>query len=109
MIISGSHSSKDSPPQVPLITGISGKRRYEITAVVRAAAIFKAVDNGSSTQNYIQTSPGPVGVSPGKAVDIRGKSLNQLATIKKLCEDGVLSQVEYEEQNKTILGGLKKL
>ena len=115
MIISGSHSSMDSPPQIPMITGISGKRNtrksLDDDAVVRAAAIF---NNVSSTQivsasPVSASSPISVGVSPGKAVDIRGKSLNQLSTIKKLCEDGVLSQREYEEQKEIILGGLKKL
>jgi hypothetical protein len=113
MIISGSHGSKDSPPQVPLITGINGKRNARKSLdedVVRAAAIVKAVNNVASTQiiHSHSASPAPVGVSPGKVVDMRGKSLNQLCTIKKLYEDGVLSQDEYKEQKEIILEGLRK-
>ena len=48
-------------------------------------------------------------MSPGKAAEIRGKSFGQLGTLKKLFEDGVLTQKEFKEQKDIILSGLKKL
>ncbi|MCG8622810.1 MAG: hypothetical protein MJE68_12545 [Proteobacteria bacterium] len=49
-----------------------------------------------------------MGVSPGKISEIRGKSYTQLATLKQLYEDGVLTH-EFQEQKEMILSGLKKL
>jgi len=130
MIMSGVHTSKEIPPQIPMITEVSGKRRkksleQDEMIVGTAAAIVKAVNNVSNTQ-VVHSPPsqssspmayqqglsgdvGPVGVSPGKAVDIRGKSLNQLSTLKQLFEEGILSQDEFDEQKQIILHGLRKL
>lgn len=125
MIVTGMHSSKDTPPQVPMITGTSSSRKGKSvekeTVISTAASIVKAVANVSNTQ--IVHSPNsscqsvspvhrqlpPMGVSPGRAVEIRGKSLTQLSTIKQLYEENVLTEEEYEEQKKIILSGLRKL
>ena len=78
-----------------------------------ATAVMKAIsnhyDNGCVKSTQIQNIGSNTGVSPGKAVDIRSRSLDQLATLKQLFIDGVLSQNEYEEQKEIILSGLRKL
>lgn len=118
MIITGVHSSKDVPPQIPLIVGTTPKKpkhsAFEETIMNTANAMMKAVSKSSqdirSTQiQNINDCQIATGISPGKAVDIRGKSLGQLATLKQLFIDGVLSEQEFEEQKDIILGGLKKL
>lgn len=118
MIVTGTHSSKDVPPQVPLIIGTTPKKPkhsvFEETIMNTANAMMKAVSKSSldvqSTQiQNINDCQIATGVSPGKVVDIRGKSLGQLATLKQLFIDGVLSQEEFDEQKEIILGGLKKL
>ena len=60
-------------------------------------------------QQIITQSQEAAGVSRGKAAEIRGKSFDQLGTLKKLFEDGILTQKEFEEQKDIILCGLKKL
>ena len=81
-----------------------------------ATAIMKAATSNYPSPTIVQTphiqqtitqSQEAVGVSPGKAAEIRGKSFDQLGTLK-LFENGVLTQKEFEEQ-KDILSGLKKL
>ena len=122
MIVSGIHASKDTPPQVPLITGVTPKRKqsdtFKETMVEAATAVIKAVADNRATPTIVQTpqiqqtitqSQEGVGVSPGKAAEIRGKSFDQLGTLKRLFEDGVLTEKEFEEQKGIILSGLKKL
>ena len=122
MIVTGIHASKDTPPQVPLITGVTPKRKqadtFKDTIMHTAAAIMKAATSNYPSPTIVQTpqiqqtitqSQEAAGVSPGKAAEIRGKSFDQLGTLKKLFEDGVLTQKEFEEQKDIILSGLKKL
>ena len=126
----GIHSSRDVPPTLPLFTGSTSRKRdakdaLQETIVSTAAAVVKAVGGSSpviqspsinqSIQDIRSTvlTPTPtrldLGVSPGKAADIRSKSFGQLATLKSLYEDQVLTQEEFEEQKSIILSGLKKL
>jgi len=118
MLIAGIHSSRDVPPQVPLITGSNTPNKpkcnaFEETIVKAATAVMKAITNHHSQATQIQNiNDCPVlaaGISPSKAVDIRGKSLGQLSTLKELFVDGILSQEEYMEQKDIIIRGLKKL
>ena len=122
MIVSGIHASRDTPPQVPLITGVTPKHKqsdtFKETMVDAATAVIKAVAGNPVTPTIVQTpqiqqtitqSQESTGVSPGKAAEIRGKSFDQLGTLKRLFEDGVLTEKEFEEQKGIILSGLKKL
>ena len=132
MICTGIHSSKETPPQVPMITGITpkGKRRVDDerktlqdSIVSTAAAVVKAVNSGSTLiqsptihQTTQQDHSTPkrthgmqLGMSPGKAADIRTKSFGQLTVLKQLYDDNVLTQCEFEEQKSVILSDLKKL
>ena len=130
MLVTGIHSSKDNPPQVPMITGGtprrpvgSQKNELEQGLISTAATIVKAAVTQNSSCSSIVQSPhinqtvndgatppqrGP-GVSPGKVSEIRGKCYAQLATLKHLYEDDVLTSTEFEEQKEMILSGLKKL
>ena len=56
-----------------------------------------------------QSKTASLGVSPSKAVDIRGKCLTQLASLKQLFEDSVLTEEELKEQKDCILETLRKL
>ena len=131
MITTGIHSSKDTPPQVPMITGITPKRKQRKddltmsdTIASTAAAVVKAINcvspvtQSATIQQTILDSCTPtrrsndlsqLGISPGKASEIRGKSFGQLSTLKQLYDDCVLTQDEFEEQKRDILFGLKRL
>ena len=56
MIVSGIHASKDTPPQVPLITGVTPKRKqsdtFKVTMVDAATAVIKAVADNSQPCYY---------------------------------------------------------
>ena len=95
MVVTGIHGSKEEPPQVPLIIGVTPKRKrsdtFKDTIMDTAAAVMKAVTNHPSPtivqtpqiQQTITQSQEAAGVSPGKAAEIRGKSFDQLGTLKK--------------------------
>ena len=50
-----------------------------------------------------------LGVSPGKAADIRMKNLEQLQYMQQLMEDGMLTSEEFIEQKQIILASLCNL
>ncbi len=94
------------------------KDNLQDTLMNTATAVLKAVSQHSPNSSIVQSSPQightienqrELGVSPGKASEIRSKSYSQLSTLKQLYDDGVLSMDEFEEQKKIILSGLKKL
>jgi hypothetical protein len=115
MIINGLHSSRESPPNIPMITGFTPTRRsrqpIEETVASVVSATVKAMKTHSPNQQ--SSSPSvttqPLGVSPSKVVDIRGKCLTQLGNLKQLFEDAVLTEDEWKEQKKSILETLRKL
>ena len=129
MLVTGVHSSKDNPPQVPMIMGstprrpvTSQKKELEESLISTAATIVKASVAQNSPCSSIVQSPQinqtlnegaapqrALGISPGKISEIRSKSYTQLAPLKHLDEDEVLTLNEFEEQKEMILTGLKKL
>ena len=103
MLVTGVDSSKENPPQVPMITGSTPRHPVsQNSSVVQSPQINQTVSEGTAPQKGL-------GVSPGKISEIRGESYTQLATLKQLYEDGVLTLTEFDEQKEMILGGLKKL
>ena len=92
MIVNGLHSSKDVPPQVPMITGVtptrSTRRSLEDTVASTVSAVVKAIGTPHSLPVAQSVAPQlGVGISPGKAVDIRGKCFSQLSSLKQLFEE----------------------
>ena len=74
---------------------------FSNTQIVQSPQMFHgSLDSSSQSRTW------PVGVSPGKAVDRRGKSFAQLSTLKQLFEEGVLNQEEFDEHKKIILDDL---
>ena len=85
------------------------------TAVVKALNTSNCQITQQSVQNICSPANTPqcslitdqqLGVSPGKAVEI---SFHQLAMLKQLYEDQVLTEEELKEQKSDILYTLRKL
>lgn len=112
MIDCGTHESRDTPPSVPMIVGPQPKKAKKESlsdVIVDAVSAFsKAVQ---SPGQCTEASPGPVsvGISPGKAVDLRSKNLQQLRSLQQLYDDSILSEKEFLEQKQIILASLRKL
>ena len=126
MITNGIHSSKETPPQVPMITGVvpsrQARRSIDETVASTVAAVVKGMGAAQPLQAQVQhnvpttpshltsmQNPTSLAISPGKAVEIRGKCFSQLASLKQLFEDSVLTEDELKEQKSSILDTLRKL
>ena len=134
MICSGCHDDYDTAPSLPAFSSTvpNSKRRKDTLseALTGAAVAFAKAVTGSpqgvaqespaNTLSSNTTVPGPgvsqlsstmtcLGVSPGKAVDLRMKNFEQLRYLQQLYDDGILDQKEYMEQKQDILKFLRKL
>ena len=106
MKLNGQHNSMDHPPQIPLFTGTINKpKRDSLTeALTSAATAVVGILKGTP-----QSSPAPVGMSPGKRARILGQHLDHLEKIKSLYESGVLSKSEFQEQKEYALSNIKEI
>lgn len=114
MIVGGLHESTDEPPAVPAFHCDMKKRKESLSwALTEAAGVLvkymerKDGDLPHQTQVIEQTSH--LGVSPGKAIDLRMKNLQQLCYLQQLYEDNILSDRELAEQKRIVLESLRKL
>ena len=57
----------------------------------------------------VRESEGRVGVSTGKAAELRMKNLEQLRYLQGLYDDNILSDSELVEQKRIVLDALSKL
>ena len=100
---------------IPLITGVTPKRKqadtFKDTIIHTAAANIKAATSYYPSPTVVQTpqiqptvtqSQEAAGVSTGKAAEICGKSFDQLGILKRLFEDGILTHVQKEFENKIL-------
>ena len=110
MITSNLHDSTEEPPNVPMFGGASSYKKHRSSPLTEAAIAFANHLSGSKTSDSVdQQTPAPAIVSPGRAVDLRMKNLEQLRYLQQLHTDGILNESEYAEQKTTILNSLRKL
>ena len=114
LIQSGHYDDYDTPPNIPLITGKAATPKKTVKEGVAglvaeaATAIVKACNPPSSPVKSLGCDNGK-GISPLKAVSLRRSCLEDLKKAKELHEDGILSQEEFQEENKRILDMLRGL
>ncbi len=116
-ICSKIHDDLDNPPDLPAFKteGVLKKaRRESLTDILTGAAVaFRnsiQPNSPSLSSHGSQCTPlQQVGISPGKAVDLRMRNFEQLRYLQQLYEDGILNNIEYGEQKEKILSTLKKL
>ena len=117
MISCGTHDDYNEPPRVPLITGTAPKRQktenMSDAFTDAARAVARAFSPPPSSSPILGTNASnisvPVGISPGKSVELRSKNLEQLRYVQQLFEDNILSATEYKEQKDMILDAIRKL
>lgn len=113
MVSTGLHEDMDSPPDIPALRDTGKKPRKETLAdaISNAAITFtKALSTSQEPNSTLsEATKSTTGVSPGKAVELRMKNLEQLRYLQNLYEDGILNDKEYSEQKSNILSSLRKL
>lgn len=92
-----------------MITGKVSHKEKEGNTVVdtqatAAVAIIKALNSPPATfVNRGMCTPGLVGMSPAKKVELRSQYLKQLKEIQNLKDEGVLTLEEFQVEKDTIL------
>lgn len=110
------HDDMDNPPDLPAFRGNNQTpkkpHRESLSDALTGAAV--AFAHAFKSQNateapHLPDSVTTVGVSPGKAVELRMKNFEQLRYLQQLYEDNILTTKEFEEQKEKILSSLRKL
>ncbi len=119
MICSGLHEDYDTPPDIPAFSGVTPKRprKESLTDALTGAAVAfaqsfsESKSKGDSPKRLpiVDSLPVATGISPGKAVELRMKNLEQLRYLQQLFEDQILSEQEFSELKRGILSSLRKL
>ena len=114
MVANKLHDDLDTPPTIPAFTSTPRRPRSQSLSTVisgAATAFAQALEENSQQDrgNGCVTSSASVGVSPGKAIDLRMKSYEQLRYVQQLFDDGILTETEYTEQKQGILTSLRRL
>ena len=107
MYLGGVHPSLDTPPTSTMFNRAGGggsvKRKVGQEVISAISDLTSAL-----TPKLIPSSSGSSTSSPAKIIDNRTKYCKQLADLKNLFENSVLSK-EYDAERSVILGVLKKL
>ncbi len=115
MNATGLHDSMEDPPDIPALSSTPKRRRKDSLsdslagAAVALASAFSDTKKGSSDPVPAGPSSDKIGVSPGKAVELRMKNYQQLRYLQQLLDDRILSNEEFQQQKKDILGCLQNL
>ena len=116
MICSGIHDDLDSPPNIPAFSGAKRQRKESISDALSGAAVaFAQTIKTSSTPaprsplREFGNSSTPAVLSPGKAVELRMKLLEQLRYVQQLYDDGILNKEEHGKLKQDILSSTEKL
>ena len=113
MIVSKLHEDMDTPPNVPAFNSTPKRQKQSesfASAQSGAAVAFAKAMGDSPRPEHNEDRPHvTASVSPRKTVELRMKNYEQLRYLQQLFDDGILSEAEFLEQKRNILGFLKNL
>lgn len=92
MKVNGQHDRMDSPPSIPLFSGVSHSRTTNSLNEALTSAATAVVSMLKGTPEPART--GSDSMSPAKRAHVSGAYLDHLDKLKRLLESGVLSQEE---------------
>lgn len=114
------------PPPLPALKGIPPKRdrKESLSDAIAGAAItfinaMRSPESNVKANNVVINAQTPpkndptnsviVGISPGRATDLRMKKLKELRELQALLEQSILNEAEFAEQKAIVLESLRKL
>ena len=112
MIKNRQWNDKETPPNLPMITGRpERKEKKDLSDSLANAAVAIVHALQSPTNAGPMTPPTQVseGIFPGKKVHLRSQYLKQLKDIQNLRDEGILTPVEFQREKDTILRNLGTL
>ena len=119
----GHYKDLVEPPPLPALKGIPPKKESLSDAIAGAAITFinamrspepnvkanNVVINAQTPPKNDPTNSVIVGISPGRATDLRMKKLKELRELQALLEQSILNEAEFAEQKAIVLESLRKL
>ena len=125
-IQAGHYNDLVEPPPLPAFKGVPPKRerKESLSDAIAGAAItfinaMRSPESNVKSSNVVINSHTPpkndsttsvvVGISPGRATDLRLKKLKELRELQALLEQSILSESEFVEQKAIVLECLRKL
>ena len=115
MIVSKTHDDLNNPPKVPMITGPGGIQKpgkesltdaFKSVASAIAEVLVPRADRSTASTPLQHVA---VTCSPNKVADIRMKNIEQLRSLQRLREDGILTEEEFLTQKQIVLRSLTNL
>ncbi len=97
--LSSSETSDDGP--VPKRSNVSNVSDARLQKMDELKEIIDKIHFRQARETAVSVS------SPGKRIGLRTQCIDQLTKWHKLKEDGVISDAEYQEMHKTIMGDIK--
>ena len=110
MYLGGVHPTLDTPPTTSMFNRAGGGSARRSTG--HTGEVVSAINDLTSALSPRVVSPSSGSTtrnSPARMIDNRTKCYKQLADLKSLFENNVLSEEEYDTERSVILGVLKKL
>ena len=105
--VNGQHDSMDSPPNIPLFSGVTHNRSANSLNEALTSAATAVVSMLKGTHDPARM--GSNNMSPSKRAHVSRAYLDHLDKLKRLLESGVLSQEEFEEQKGFVLKNIRSL
>ena len=123
----GHYKDLVEPPPLPALKGVPPKRerKESLSDAIAGAAItfvnaMRSPESNVKANNSVvinaQTPPKNVaanslivGISPGRATELRMKKLKELRELQTLLEQNILNEAEFAEQKAIVLESLRKL
>ena len=114
MLVSGLHDKGlDEPPDVVGFDDVTvtpkRPRKESLSNSLTNAAVAIVNTLSATDKPKSDPVPKPIGVSPGKSVELQMKNYEQLRYLQQLYDDHVIDKREFKEQKETILLSLRKL
>lgn len=108
-ILAQTHDSMDEPPNSPLF-GVGKSRRSSSTSLNEAFTGLANSISDAMKHNIVATPTSASSTnSPGKAVSLRSKYMEQLRELHSLFDMGALTAAEYEEQRSVVVDLMRQL
>lgn len=107
MQVNGLHDDLDTPPNIPSFSNPPKRQRTNSLSDSLTGAAIAFANTLSQGPNTIPVSS--MGVSPGKTIELRMKSYQQLRYLQQLYDDGIIDEEDFKQQKKNVLGSLRSL
>ena len=117
----GHYKDLVEPPPLPALKGVPPKRdrKESLSDAITFVNAMRSPESNVKANNVIinaHTTPKNdlinsiiVGISPGRATELRMKKLKEQQELQALLEQSILSEAEYAEQKAIVLESLHKL